>query len=499
MPEVILILVKINLVLLLFAAAYYLVLRRLTFYTVNRAFLAIGIIFSTVYPFINLTEFFNRQEQINPKVVALVPTIDVNSLIRNHAIIDYWQVVIALFYLGVAFMAIRLIAQFVSLYRVHQRSTPGAVRNLNVRILDRELSPFSFWQTVYINPAIHSENELDTILAHEQVHVKEWHTLDIILAEISVVFYWFNPGVWLMKRAIKENIEFITDARIVKRGIDKKAYQYSLLGVGNLQASVALVNHFNLSDLKKRIKMMNAKRSSPKKLVIYALLLPVLLITTLAFTVNKKEVRKHLFPLTKALVKVNLFNDSSPKTETTVSKVNVKRKNRFSKDTPKQDTVKNVQFVVSTITLVTDSLHRLPDLPETIKLEKGEGIEAAIKGMVKGMKISVGTLLLNTADSIPKKSGTNRVENISISLRKSGTPLTSAEEATLNEVVVRGYASKMVKTSDSARANMARPLYIINGKSIKPDELQKLNPEDIKSVEIKANHKISGIVINKKI
>lgn len=499
MPEVLLIVFKINLVLLLFAVAYYLVLRRLTFYTVNRAFLVIGIIFSTIYPFINLTEFFNRQEHINPKVVALVPSIDVNGLIRNHAIIDYWQITTVLFYVGVAFMAIRLIAQFVSLYRVHQRSTPGAVRNLNVRILDGQVSPFSFWQTVYVNPSIHSENELDTILAHEQVHVKEWHTLDIILAEISVVFYWFNPGVWLMKRAIKENIEFITDARIVKKGIDKKAYQYSLLGVGNLQASVALVNHFNLSDLKKRIKMMNAKRSSPKKLLLYALILPILLITTLAFTINKKEVKKHLLPLTKALVNVNLFTEPTAKVELAVTKNKTQRKFSAPQLTVSNDTTSKVRYIISTITVMNDTLNTLPELPEVVKLTKSEHLNAVLKGVVKGVRLSGNAFIYNASDSIPKRVSLNRVENINIFLRKPGVALTKPEGVGVNEVIV--YGTKMIRpnTSDSVTTVIGRPLFILNSKPLSTDEISKLKAEDIKSVVIdKADSKAPRIVITKK-
>ncbi|MES2653447.1 MAG: M56 family metallopeptidase [Bacteroidota bacterium] len=500
MPELILILFKINLVLLLFAAVYYLVLRRLTFYTVNRAFLAIGIIFSTVYPFINLTDFFNRQEQINPKIAALMPTIDVNQLVRNNAIIDYWQVVVVVFYVGVAFMAIRLFAQFLSLYRVHQRSKPGEVRNLNVRILDGRVSPFSFWQTVYINPTIHSANELDTILAHEQVHVKEWHTLDIILAEISVVFYWFNPGVWLMKRAIKENIEFITDARIVKKGVDKKAYQYSLLGVGNLQASVGLVNNFNLSDLKKRIKMMNAKRSSPKKLIIYALLLPVLLITTLAFTVNKKEIRKHLMPLTKALGKVDLFNESVAKIEPIAPKTKVKRKSLPIKlNVAKRDTMNTTHYVINTITFTSDSLHNLPELPETATFARNEQILAALKGVVKGVKLTGSTTFTyNNTDTINGKDNIPRKENINIVLRKPGTALPNVTDHSLNEVFVRGYASRIKpsKATDSVKIVVGKSTFQLDGKPLTEEELRKINPDDIKSVLMQRTpNKTTGVII----
>ncbi|RYG22348.1 MAG: M56 family metallopeptidase [Chitinophagaceae bacterium] len=495
MPEVLLILFKINLVLLLFAAAYYLVLRRLTFYTLNRAFLVIGIIFSTVYPFINLTDFFNRQEHLNPNVVALVPTIDMNALMRSNAIVDYWQIVVTLFYTGVAFMAIRLIAQFVSLYRVHKRSKPGAIRNLNVRILEGKISPFSFWQTVYVNPAIHSANELDTILAHEQVHVKEWHTLDIILAEISVVFYWFNPGVWLMKRAIKENIEFITDARIVKRGIDKKAYQYSLLGVGNLQASVALVNHFNLSDLKKRIKMMNAKRSSPKKLVIYAFILPVLLITTLAFTVNKKEVRKHFLPLTKALTHVSIFNETTLAPVVISPSNKAKRKyNSTGLPITKKDTAIYIRYIANSSSL-PDSLSSITELD---RFRRNEKIISSYKGILRGVQVKPELVVL-AGDSVAKSANlSGKVENIRIVLTKAIFPLAHTGQKSSNEIVVEGYRRKMSSDADTVKTLIGSPIYMIDGKQINHEELQKIKADNIKSVVIRADSKVKGVFIGTK-
>ncbi len=274
MPQLILILLKINLVLLLFAAGYYLVLRRLTFYTLNRIFLVLGIVFSSVYPFIDLTELFYQQQNLNPELERIVPALQegMKNLVQADPMSLFWDAMIVLFWTGTAVMAFRLAMQFFSLYRIHRKSTPGAVKGYPVRMLTDELSPFSFWQTIYINPELHPREELKTILEHEHIHVKQWHTLDIILAELSLVFYWFNPGVWLMKKAVRENIEFITDARILRKGIDRKEYQYSLLDVGRMTASPALVNNFNLSDLKKRIMMMNSRRSSPVKVYRYLLL-----------------------------------------------------------------------------------------------------------------------------------------------------------------------------------------------------------------------------------
>lgn len=277
-------LLKINLVLALFAIAYYLILRRLTFYTVNRAFLAFGMLFSTLYPFVDLSRLLNQQSYNWVGNLSVIPATVQASFIDRH-----WNTISYFFYGGILLMAIRLSLQFFSLYRLHKRSRPGFISRIPVRLLQEPLSPFSFWQHIYINPQQHDKEELQTILAHERVHVKQWHTLDILLAEFSLVFYWFNPGVWLMRKAVKENLEFITDAKIIRKGIDKKAYQYSLIGVSQFAAPAPLANSFNLSDIRKRIKMMNSRPSSRIALSRYFLLLPLLLLAALAFTVSRPE------------------------------------------------------------------------------------------------------------------------------------------------------------------------------------------------------------------
>lgn len=299
MPQLFLFLLKINLVLVLFALTYYWLLRKFTFYTLNRFFLLLGTVFATVYPFINLTAFIGSTAP-ESKLRVWVPRVkdNLSSLVENP-IAQMWTMAEYIFYAGLVLMGARLMIQLISLYRVHQKSHAGTINHLPVRILKEKMSPFTFWKNIYINPEIHAKQELGNILAHEQVHVKQWHTVDILLAEISLVFYWFNPGVWLMKKAVKENLEFITDHEILSKGIDRKAYQYSLLGASTVETSIALVNHFNLSDLKKRIMMMNKQRSSRIKLLFYAVVIPALLLFTLAFTVDKIAVKTQIQGITK--------------------------------------------------------------------------------------------------------------------------------------------------------------------------------------------------------
>lgn len=470
MPQFFIVLLKINLVLVLFAAAYYLILRQLTFYVINRAFLVFGILFATVYPFIDLTKFFEQQN----KIVAFIPQVNqVNALVKPSIIADYWQWISLLFYTGVCLMAVRLIIQFVSLYQMHRKSVPGKVNQMKVRILQDAVGPFSFWRTVYVNPTLHQPNELQTILAHEQIHVKQWHSLDIILAELSVVFYWFNPGVWLMKKAVKENLEFITDEKILKQGVDRKMYQYSLLDVGALQPVAAIVNNFNLSDLKKRIKMMNVKRSSKLTLSRYMLVLPVLLMITLAFTVSKKQVIKQFSPIKKVFVSLSKADDNIEKISKITNK-KIKKKTILSAITPK-DTSKKLNVFINTIVASSDSVAK--KVAEVIVLRKAEMARSASNGTPKN-----NFVFIHTTDSA--KLPSNTVKGI-IAFKTefdnfTGTTTAKQVSGKMDKITITG-VGKMVTDTASASKSV---VYYFNGKKVDVEDIKRINADDIASVNV---------------
>jgi len=282
-------LLKVNIALLVFCAGYYFVLRRLTFYALNRIYLVTAILFASVYPQINLSGFFQQHQQIGKPVQAMVFTLKApaSAFIKPFEQPNYWQWAEMIFWAGAALFALRLLVQLFSLFRIYRNSTAAHIYGHHVRVIDGNGGPFSFWKSIYVNPASHEPADLKSILQHEQVHVNEWHTLDILIAELSTVFYWFNPGIWLMKKAIRENIEFITDNKILKNGADTKQYQYSLVNVSFAAAPQGIVNHFNISTIKKRIIMMNAKRSSKIKLTRYALLVPAVVALLLVFSISK--------------------------------------------------------------------------------------------------------------------------------------------------------------------------------------------------------------------
>jgi hypothetical protein len=320
MPTLFVFLLKVNVALLLFCAGYFLVLRHLTFYTLNRIYLVGAIIFATIYPKINLSDFALQHQEIVKPVEAIAyhwqpSTKNLGSSVSTP---NYWHWAAIAFWAGAILLSLRLLQQLYSLFKLYRSSTPAQIEDHNIRVINADVSPFSFWKSIYVNPTNHTPDDLKAILLHEQVHVSEWHTLDILLAELSTIFYWFNPGVWLMKKAVRENIEFITDRKILRGGINTKQYQYSLVNVSFAASSNSIVNHFNISTIKKRIIMMNAKRSSNFKLTRYAFLIPAVVALLLVFSISKAALPTKTNAVFPALIDKIMTNNP-------ISEKNIKR------------------------------------------------------------------------------------------------------------------------------------------------------------------------------
>jgi TonB-dependent SusC/RagA subfamily outer membrane receptor len=293
MPALLIYLLKANIALTLFYLAYRLGLRRLTFYVLNRFFLLTGIVCASVFPLIDVNALLQRHQQI-VTVVEYVP--DLSALqAQAPAGITIWHLLVYIFWTGVTVMGIRFLMQLLSLWRIHHKAHTIVIQQQPVKMLDRPLNPFSFFRNIYINPSLHPATELDAILQHEQVHVKEWHTIDVLVAELNNIFYWFNPGAWLMRTAIRENLEFITDRRMLQQGVDPKAYQYNLVKVSGIPYATAIANNFNFSHLKNRIKMMNRKRSAKYNILRYLVLGSVVVIALLSLNFSRAAFNhKHL-------------------------------------------------------------------------------------------------------------------------------------------------------------------------------------------------------------
>ena len=143
---------------------------------------------------------------------------------------------------------------------------------------------------------------LRNIIAHEAEHARQWHSADLLLAEIQKICLWFNPFAWIHQKLVQENLEYLADRAVLDNGFEKKQYQYNLLNTAMRAQELPLTNSFAQSLLKKRIKMMNRKPSHYLVWMKYAGLIALIYLSS-AFVAPYREQIVELAPeLIKPLV-----------------------------------------------------------------------------------------------------------------------------------------------------------------------------------------------------
>ncbi|MDR1415856.1 MAG: M56 family metallopeptidase [Prevotellaceae bacterium] len=160
------------------------------------------------------------------------------------------------------------------------QKTPTALRG-KVHVKKELQAPFSFFAWIVLDPEKYSESELKEILLHEETHVRQGHSLDMILSEILCALCWLNPFAWLLKKEMRMNLEYLADHTVLNSGCEVKHYQLHLLRLSYTKAAATITNNFNVSPLKKRIVMMNRKKTSLASIWKYALLAPAFVLLAL--------------------------------------------------------------------------------------------------------------------------------------------------------------------------------------------------------------------------
>ncbi len=293
MPLVFQYLLKLSISLTILYLFYYFVLRRLTFYTYNRWYLLGYSLLSFFIAAVDITSFINNNTpatftwlQHFPTVQQLSATpIPVNQAAETAVTVNTWQFwdyAVCIFITGIVFLLGRLAIQVLSFRKIKRKATFIPSGDIHVYQVNAPIIPFSFGKNIYINSSLHAPQELEKIIQHEFVHVKQKHTIDIICSEIICFLNWYNPFAWLIRKAVRQNLEYIADDTVLRNGINKKEYQYLLLKViGNQKFSIA--TPFNFSSLKKRIAMMNKLKTSKVHVLKFLFLLPLMASVLLAF------------------------------------------------------------------------------------------------------------------------------------------------------------------------------------------------------------------------
>ena len=303
MQELLIYFLKSSGLMIAFFLAYYLLLRKETFFNTNRWFLLSGLVTSSLLPlfFITKTIYVKPAKIVLPHVQSISnEVLQITDSIQENPSIDWLEVAMYAYGFIVLILLIQLCVNFISLYKIIRNKKVTSKNDLSYIDINQEITPFSFFNYIVFNSKLYSSQELESILLHEEIHSKEKHSIDVLVAKLFTVVFWFNPIIWLYKKAIIQNLEYIADSKAIQKIEDKKCYQMALLKVVTHHNCLPITNHFYQSLIKKRIVMLNKNQSKKRNLWKFAFILPVVVAFVLLFQVkvvaqekaNKKEENK---------------------------------------------------------------------------------------------------------------------------------------------------------------------------------------------------------------
>jgi len=276
-------------------------LQRETFFALNRWILLACVTLSFVLPMFEMPQEWSFRQAETVAVVENLPlkaidsqnqNLEENTIINTTEItiptetttstasgiltqFTWQQLLLYLYYLGIGIFLINFFVQLVLLF-YHAYRLPS-IKDGRYRIieLNEDKAPYSFWNNIFINPSKYDWDTYNQIIEHEKIHVKQRHTLDILLSELVVVLQWFNPFAWWYRKVVENNLEYLTDNQMLLKGTNKEMYQMNLLKISAPDFPLNITTNYNQSFLKKRIVMMETKKSSARSSWKYLFLIPL--------------------------------------------------------------------------------------------------------------------------------------------------------------------------------------------------------------------------------
>ncbi len=278
------------------AGAFYLVFRTLfqnrKQFAFNRIYLPVSLALSFIIPLIT----FTTVNYVEPVTVESTPlpvfTESLEPVVGQQSgsqfIWEWYHYLFAIYAAGTLLFLFRLLLGHGKAWNIIRNSRVQELFNNLVNISKKDIHPFSFFNKIVLSENTLSHPHLEIIVAHERIHVKEKHTLDILFTEILFLLQWFNPFAWLLKDEVKNNLEYKTDHEIAKT-TDAQTYQLAMLALADKQGVAPFLTALNGSQLRNRIIMMKKKSANKYAWLKQLVVLPLLAVLVMGLA--EREVR----------------------------------------------------------------------------------------------------------------------------------------------------------------------------------------------------------------
>ena len=269
---------------------YWLFLKKDTFFNRNRIFLAVSILFSMIIPLINIqlapgTDSFAQFIQLDEVLISPEMSRSFTSILLAKSV----SLLLVIYLLGFSFFSGILIFRLYQIWNWIQKGESSSIGKIKIIRVRQNISPFSFFNWVFLPENHSAELENEEIINHEKVHIQQVHTLDLLVSELLIVFQWFNPIVWLYRFSFKEIHEYTADSLVLKKGTNLNNYQNLIMNqIFGIQF-FPVGNNFNKSLIKKRIIMMTKSKSSKAANIKLLFMVPAILLLVLNFSCSSSD------------------------------------------------------------------------------------------------------------------------------------------------------------------------------------------------------------------
>jgi len=260
-------LLELNIALIILFAAYKIFFEKDKNFVIRRIYLMGVIVLPFLLPLI--------PDSLRMPVSAMAPvSIDLEGITifasgtvqEAGSSLSLGKIALGIYLLILAFGLIKLLIQLGSIIRVIYISEKMEIKGSSL-LSNTKFHASSFFNYIFIDPAAVEDDSFDHVLEHENIHKREWHSIDRILVELFVMINWFNPVAWLFRKSVIQNLEYLADSAVLRKGTDPMKYQLSILN--QYIGSASISNQFS-NQIKNRINMLNKdyKLGSSWKLIL---------------------------------------------------------------------------------------------------------------------------------------------------------------------------------------------------------------------------------------
>jgi hypothetical protein len=273
---------------------YHLFLWNIKAFNFNRFYLLFSLLFAFIIPLITIRVKLNvsAHPQINRiSHVSGEITKGFETITEPTQYLTFHETLIILYCIITCILFFRFALNIYKIIKLVRTSPKVSTFNTQIVLIKKQALPYSFFRYIFVNRSDYQLGKIEKeLIIHEQTHCLQYHSVDILLIEMIKIVLWFNPFVWLFRKAIQLNHEYLADSNVLSNH-DLKNYQNILINLVFRNNSTYLASNFNYSLTKKRLIMMTRNNSLRKAIFrkVAAISVFLILAISLAFSQEIKQ------------------------------------------------------------------------------------------------------------------------------------------------------------------------------------------------------------------